>query len=337
MPTVKPKIAIVLANLGGPDSLGAVRPFLFNLFYDRAILRLPNPLRFFLALLISCAREKKARGIYFLLGGKSPLLQNTLAQARALKRSLEKDFDVLVVPVMRYWRPRARDVMDVLSAFNPDRVVFLPLYPQFSTTTTESSIKEWMSVAPQWAARTSVIDCYFANVNFIAAHQELIRPVLREASLIGVPRILFSAHGLPKKIVDGGDPYQKQIEATVALVMKKFEGVDFSICYQSRVGLMEWIGPSLGGELKRAAQEGLLVVVVPISFVSEHSETLVELDIEFAEKAREWGVAFYGRVPAIGAHPLFVKCLNELVRSLLKEPANLESYCLERLYRGLRL
>jgi len=324
---VRPKILIVLTNLGGPDSLKAVRPFLFNLFYDRAILRLPNPLRFLLAVFISLKRSKKSKEIYSLMGGRSPILKNTLEQARALKKSLEKDFEVLVVPAMRYWRPRAKDVLEVLEGFNPSKVVLLPLYPQFSTTTTLSSIEEWKRVAPQWQAKTMIRCCYFGDPDFIQAHQKLISPILEEAATHGVPRILFSAHGLPKKIVDDGDPYQDQIEATVTSIMKNFKNIDYVICYQSRVGSLEWIGPSIDEELKRAAKHNKAVVVVPVSFVSEHSETLVELDIDYAKKAKEWGISFYGRVPALGCDPSYIKCLENSARLLIEGGSILGQGC----------
>lgn len=316
---MKPKILVVLANLGGPSSLGGVRSFLFNLFYDKAILRVPNPVRFFLAAFISLGRLRKAKEIYSLLGGKSPILENTLKQAGALKKSLEKDFDVWVVPVMRYSRPRAKDALEVLRAFNPDWVVFLPLYPHFSTTTTQSSIKEWERVAPQWRSKTLIQDSYFDDPYFVGAHQMLIEPFLRGVAKGDAVRVLFSAHGLPQKVVDDGDPYQQQIESSVSSIMEKFKETDYAVCYQSRVGPLKWIGPSLEEELKRAAEECVGVVVVPISFVSDHSETLVELDIEYTEKAREWGVPFYKRVPALGCNTLFIKCLENNVRHLLRK------------------
>ena len=314
---MKPKILVILTNLGGPDSLDAVRPFLFNLFYDKAILNLPNPFRYLLARWISFARTKKARGIYSLIGGKSPILENTLCQARCLKAALEDDFEVVVVPLMRYWRPRAKDMLEVANAFGPTKIVLLPLYPQFSTTTTKSSIEEWQMVAHEWQSQTVIENCYFDDPDFIKAHQELIGPILTEATKHGAPKILFSAHGLPQKVIDGGDPYQIQVEATVASVMKAFEGVDYVVCYQSKVGKLKWLSPSTEEELKKAASEKRPVVIVPISFVSEHSETLVELDIDYATKAKEWGVPFYGRVPALGDNPLYIKCLENVVRRLV--------------------
>ncbi len=325
---MKQKIVVVLMNLGGPDSLVAVRPFLFNLFYDRAILNLPNPARYLLARYISFFRDKKARGIYSLIGGKSPILGNTLAQARSLKLALEDDFDVVVVPAMRYWRPRATNVLDAVKAFNPVKIVLLPLYPQFSTTTTKSSIQEWQKIAPEWQSRTVLECCYFKDRDFVRAHQELIKPILVEAKKHGAPRILFSAHGLPQKVVDVGDPYQKQTEASVAAIMQDFDGIEFVVCYQSKVGRLRWLTPTTEDELKKAGSQSIPVVVVPISFVSEHSETLVELDIDYAKKAKTWGVPFYGRVPALGDNPSYIKCLENAVRRLVVGKPTVRPDCL---------
>jgi ferrochelatase len=324
---MKQKIVVILMNLGGPDSLNAVRPFLFNLFYDKAILNLSTPLRYLLARWISFSRNKKARGIYSLIGGKSPILENTLNQARALKKSLENDFDVLVVPAMRYWRPRTTNALEVVNAFGPSKVVLLPLYPQFSTTTTKSSIEEWQKIAPQWQSKTVIECCYFKDPDFVKAHRELIKPIFIEAKKHGAPRILFSAHGLPQKVVDDGDPYQRQIEASVVAIMQGFDGADFVICYQSKVGRLKWLTPTTEDELKKAAAQSTPVVVVPISFVSEHSETLVELDIDYAKKAKTWGIPFYGRAPALGDNPSYIKCLENSVRRLVAEKITLEPGC----------
>ena len=310
----KPKIAVILANLGGPDSIAAVRPFLFNLFYDKAIINLPNPWRFLLAKWISFVRAPKAKKIYAQIGGKSPILKNTICQARCLKADLEDDYQVMVLPMMRYWRPRAIDVVEVLRVFNPEKIVLLPLYPQLSTTTTQSTLDEWAEVAKNWQDKTAVLNSHFEDPDFIKAHQELIKPILREACNHGRPKILFSAHSLPQKVIDGGDPYQMQIEASVSSIMAVFDCVNYAVCYQSKVGLLKWLKPSIDVELQLAALEKRPVVVVPISFISEHSETLVELDIYYANKARMLGIPFYGRVPALAEHPFYIKCLVNAVR-----------------------
>ncbi len=313
----KPKIAVILANLGGPDSINAVRPFLFNLFYDRAIIDLPNPFRFLLAHWISLTRLSKAKGIYSQMGGKSPILKNTLEQAKCLKAALESDYQVIVLPMMRYWRPRAQDVLDVLNVFKPEKIVLLPLYPQFSTTTTKSTLDEWSTIGKNWQTKTKILSNHYNDPDFIKAHQELIKPILVDAHSYGNPKILFSAHSLPQKVIDGGDPYQTQIEESVRFIMDAFSGVDYVVCYQSKVGSLKWLEPTIDAELQKSAFEQRPVVVVPISFVSEHSETLVELDIDYANKAKLLGIPFYGRVPALAKHPAYIKCLANAVKNLV--------------------
>jgi ferrochelatase len=312
----KTKIAVILANLGGPDSLSSVRPFLFNLFYDRAIIDLPNPWRFLLANWISLVRTQKAKGIYSKMGGMSPILKNTTIQAKCLEESLSDDYQVIVLPMMRYWNPRVAEVIDTLETFNPDKIILIPLYPQFSKTTTQSTIDEWNYLAAKWKSKTVVLKSHYDDHNFIKAHQELISPILSKAGAYGIPKILFSAHSLPQKVIDGGDVYQNQIEATASSIMKFFN-VDYVVCYQSKVGSLKWLEPTIDVELQKAAKEQRPVVIVPISFVSEHSETLVELDIDYANKAKELGIPFYGRVPALSNHPLYIKCLENAVRNNL--------------------
>ncbi len=322
----KPRIAVILANLGGPDALSAVRPFLFNLFYDSAIINLANPWRFLLAQWISLTRTPKSKKIYRQMGGKSPILKNTLSQARCLKAELaDSALDYQVLAMMRYWHPRAKDVVEVLRVFNPEKIILLPLYPQFSVTTTQSTLDEWGEVAKAWQDKTLVLPSHFNDPSFIKAHQELIKPILKGANNYGCPKILFSAHSLPQKVIDGGDPYQMQIEASVSAIMAVFDGVDYAVCYQSKVGSLKWLEPSIDVELQRAAVEKRPVVVVPISFISEHSETLVELDLDYANKARELGIPFYGRVPALAEHPLYIKCLANAVRKLVKINPGLNS------------
>ena len=312
----KTKVVVILANLGGPDSLSSVRPFLFNLFYDRAIIDLPNPWRFLLARWISFARAPKAKGIYSEIGGMSPILKNTTIQANCLEESLAGDYQVIVLPMMRYWNPRAAEVVDTLETFNPDKVILIPLYPQFSKTTTQSTIDEWNDIATKWKSKTFVLKSHYDDPDFIKSHQDLISPILSKARTHGTPKILFSAHSLPQKVIDGGDVYQNQIEATASSIMKFFD-VDYVVCYQSKVGALKWLEPTIDVELQKAAKEQRPVVIVPISFVSEHSETLVELDIDYATKAKELGIPFYGRVPALANHPLYIKCLENAVRNNL--------------------
>jgi len=313
------RVAVVLFNLGGPISLDAVEPFLFNLFHDPAIIRVPQPLRWLLATLISKRRAPVARDIYAKMGGSSPIVGQTQNQAAALKTALNGDgthFETFVA--MRYAAPRATDIVEQVKRFRPNKIVLLPLYPQFSTTTTRSSLREWRTVAREREldAPVATICCYPQDQGFIAAQAALIAESVAKLPPNVRFRLLFSAHGLPKKIVAGGDPYQGQVDKTAKALAEKLhrEHLDWRVTYQSRVGPMAWIGPATDEEIKQAGREGLALVVAPIAFVSEHSETLVELDIEYAKLAAASGVPHYLRVPAVGTHPEFIAGLASLVR-----------------------
>ena len=312
------KTAVVLFNLGGPDSKQAVRPFLFNLFNDPAIISVPNPMRFFLAKLISKKRAPVAAEIYDHIGGKSPILENTALQADALEKELNKTGETKIFIAMRYWHPFAWETVEEVKKYKPDHIILLPLYPQFSTTTTGSSFKDWDKCAKKIGLQvpTSKICCYPTQQKFIEAHAEMIAPYYEAAKQFGNPRILFSAHGLPEKIVKNGDPYQAQVEATTQAILKLLTVEDSINCYQSRVGPLKWIGPSTDDEIKRAGADGVPVVLVPIAFVSEHSETLVELDVEYAELAHEHGVKYYARVPTLSVADGFIQALAESCRAV---------------------
>lgn len=318
------RTAVVLFNLGGPDGPAAVAPFLFNLFSDPAIIRLPNPLRWLVARLISRRRAPQARAIYDRIGGASPLLAQTKAQATALDAALADLGAVRVFIAMRYWHPRADRTAAEVRAWAPDRVVLLPLYPQFSTTTTASSLAEWRRVAAKagLVVPTHAVCCYPDDTGLIAAQAALVRDAWQAAKAHGQPRVLFSAHGLPKKIVAAGDPYQWQVERTAAAIVSAagLPELDWSICYQSRVGPLEWIGPLTESEIERAGRDRVPLVVVPVAFVSEHSETLVELDLDYRERARVAGVPAYFRVPTVGTRPEFIAGLAHVVRSALERP-----------------
>jgi len=287
------RIAVVLFNLGGPDDQATVRPFLFNLFNDPAIIGLPGLVRTPLARLISSRREKSAQANYALMGGGSPLLPETRRQAAALEAALAArlpDDEVRAFIAMRYWNPMTEETAAEVTAFGPDEIVLLPLYPQFSTTTTDSSLKLWNAVyAGSGDSRT--VCCWPEAHGWIEAQAAAIAEKLDEAGDRPV-RVLFSAHGIPEKLVSGkGDPYQEQVESTVAAVVARLgeqgRSIDHAICYQSRVGPLKWLGPSTPEALEQAARDGKGAVVVPIAFVSEHVETLVELDIEYRELAHQ--------------------------------------------------
>lgn len=325
------KTAVVLFNLGGPDSLETVRLFLFNLFNDPAIIDLPAPVRWLVAQAISRRRATVARDIYAHLGGGSPLLSNTVAQAEALEAELQGRWhrqgrEARVFVAMRYWHPRSDETARKVRGYGPDELVLLPLYPQFSTTTTGSSLRDWHEAAGSVSLQvpSKAVCCYPVQPGFISAVASRIRPALAEASRAGRPRVLLSAHGLPKKIVAAGDPYQWQTERTAAAIVEALkskdrneDGFDWVVCYQSRVGPLEWIGPYTDAEIERAGRDGVPVVVAPIAFVSEHSETLVELDIDYRRLAGESGVPLYVRAPTVGTAAGFVGGLADLVITTL--------------------
>jgi len=235
------KIAIILFNLGGPDSLDTMQPFLQNLFGDPAILRLPALIRRPLASFLASRRAPKARAIYAKIGGSSPILGQTEAQARALEEAFGSAHEWRGYVCMRYWHPMTEAVVRSVERFAPDRIVLLPLYPQFSTTTTASSFKAWNDAATS-KVPTKTIESYPTEPGFIAASVELVKQGLADAGA-GPRRVLFSAHGLPERVIKAGDPYQTQVEQTAKAIADGLGEIDWSICYQSRVGPLKWIGP----------------------------------------------------------------------------------------------
>ena len=311
------KCAVVLMNLGGPDKQESVQPFLFNLFNDPAIISVPRPLRWFLAQVISRKRAPVARLIYEKLGGGSPLLQETEAQARALERSLGADYRVFLS--MRDWHPRSHEAVNAVLSYDPERIVLVPLYPQYSTTTTGSSVGDWNKAAAELGLQkpTAVVGCYATNPLFISAHVKLIKRFLEPSKPNRSQKVLFSAHGLPEKIIAKGDPYQSQVESTAKAIVQELAcpHLEWEVCYQSRVGPLRWIGPSTEELITEAGALGKSLVVVPIAFVSEHSETLVELDIEYADLARRAGVHSYQRVPTLGISDDFMLALGNMAKS----------------------
>ena len=310
------RVAVVLFNLGGPDGPDAVRPFLFNLFRDPAIIGAPAFVRLPLAALISTTRAPSARRNYAIMGGASPLLPETEAQSDALLARLtaqDPDTDYRTFIAMRYWKPFTEVTARAVADYQPDHVVLLPLYPHFSTTTTGSSVKAW-SRAYRGPGQVHTVCCYPTADGFIDAHAARILQCWKDAGSPAGVRLLFSAHGLPEKVIQAGDPYQSQIEATAAAVAARLgEGWDWQVCYQSRVGPLKWIGPSTTDAIQKAAADGKGVLVTPIAFVSEHVETLVELDHEYAELAKAQGVTPYLRAPALGISEAFIGTLSDAV------------------------
>jgi ferrochelatase len=310
------KIAIILYNLGGPNSLKEVKKYLFNLFYD--VIILPNPFRWILAKLISMLRENKAKGIYMNIGGKSPLLEETISQANSLQKLFndqEETNKYKVFVAMQCWKPRFEDIYQEIIDFNPEKIITIPLYPQLSSVTTGKSIEKINNVFNLHKEKIKHICCYFDDKKFIESHIELIKKTInsnfKEKETY---RILFSAHGLPQILVDRGDPYQYQIENMVNLLVEnlKIKNLDWKITYQSRVGKIKWLGPDTENEINIAGKEGKNLVIVPISFVSEHVETLVELDIEYKEIADHYKIKF-ARVPTLQNNEKYMESLKQMI------------------------
>lgn len=349
----KKKVAVVLFNLGGPDSLKSVRPFLFNLFYDKYIIRLINPFRYLIAKLISTLRNKTAQEIYSNTGNKSPILEETENQRQSLEEMLNdsQEGDIVnstnhsdncsykVFIAMRHWHPFSYEAIDKIKEFSPDEIILLPLYPQLSTTTSISSIEDFKD---NWSTRYKESDsapkpiikticCYPLDDKFISAHAQLLMDKIKLLQNKENFRILFSAHGLPEKIIEQGDPYQWQVEQTVSKLVEeiksslnanaesgsgnlvKIDDLDYKVTYQSRVGPVEWLKPNTEDEIELAIEENKSLIIVPIAFVSEHVETLVELDIEYGEIAIKGGIE-YLRVPTLSVNKLFIESLSDMVK-----------------------
>lgn len=321
----KQRSAVVLFNLGGPDSLEAVRPFLYNLFSDPDIFRLP--LGFLtqrpFAWLISARRAPSAARGYAALGGRSPLLDNTRKQADALKRALGGDVDVHIC--MRYWHPLTAQVVADLKRGDYARVVLLPLYPQYSLTTTGSSYNEFQRECrrQRYSPRVAFIRQWHDQPDFLDA---VVETIVAEAQKLPEPvpariELLFSAHGLPQKLVDAGDPYEQQVQATYAAVRARLGWPHTTLCYQSRVGPLKWLQPYTEDVIRQKAGAGARqVLVYPIAFVSDHVETLYELGVQYAEIARRLGIPHYRVVPALNDHPRLIAALKKLVEAALAQP-----------------
>lgn len=300
--------AVVLMSMGGPDSLDAVYPFLRNLFDDPHIIPAPWPIRKILSWHIARKRTPFAQENYRVLGGKSPLLEQSLAQASELQNFFNKN-ETKIFVCMRYWHPFSKDVAKEVEKFNPDEVILLPLYPQYSTATTLSCFEDWEK---NCKIKNRKICCYPTEPGFIAAISRLLKNGLLDKEK---PVVLFSAHGLPVSMVKAGDPYQFQIEQTVAAVIKEFPNLNYRICYQSRVGPKEWLKPYTDEEIIKESKAGNDVIIVPVAFISEHSETLYELDIEYGNLAKENNAKSYTRVRTVEISPEFIEGLSKLIKT----------------------
>lgn len=335
------KKAVVLFNLGGPDGLESVRPFLSNLFNDPAILSVPKILRSLLAWFIAWRRTPTAQEIYQHLGGKSPLLEQTNMQADALEKILrEKGDEWRVFVAMRYWHPLTPEVVASVKAFAPDEIILVPLYPQYSSATSGSSLKLWEEESEKQNLTCPVraLCCYPEEAGFISSLAQRVGTTLSQIVHYPKVRVLLSAHGLPERMIRAGDPYQDHVEKTCRALISKVQSArpeikntEWVICYQSRVGPLRWIGPATDDEIKKAGHENIPVVVVPVSFVSEHSETLVELDIEYRKLAQEHGVPAYRRVMTVQCDAPFIKGLAQQIHRTLDLGCVMRSHQDERI------
>jgi ferrochelatase len=325
------RIGVVLFQLGGPDSLESIEPFLYNLFCDPDIIDFPfaRIARQPLARLISMRRARHVAHHYAEIGGKSPILAFTQRQAEALESELRREFDARVVVAMRYWHPLTEEAIEELAAHAPEEVVLLPLYPQYSKTTTGSSINEWnRRFQPNgWNPRVHVVTEFYRETAYLDAVTAAIDASLRDFENPADVDMVFSAHSVPVAVIDRGDPYQRQIEHTVDLVWERGRWpARRHLCYQSKVGASKWLRPSMHETLRSLSAAGSRnVLVVPISFVSDHVETLHEINIEHREQARSLGIEDYRMMPGLNDSREFIAALAGLVRNRIQAPQLLTS------------
>jgi len=331
------KVAVVLFQLGGPDSRDAVEPFLYNLFCDEDIIDFPGAFlaRKLLAKMISSRRSKPIASHYAEIGGSSPINPLTALQARALEFNLRQEgLPATVFTAMRYWHPFTREVAESIRDGSFSQIVLLPLYPQFSRATTFSSVNEWNRQAKRLgltAIDTRLICCYPNHPLLIEAFVDRIDTALRRFEGIDPSDItlIFSAHGVPLSFIRKGDPYKLQVEETVRRVMDRGRWSSLhTLCYQSKVGPQKWLAPSLVSTIREFAHAGKKnAVVVPIAFVTEHIETLHEINIEVREEAHHLGIKRFELMPALNDHPAFIQCLADLVLSTIRGSERTTSKC----------
>ena len=323
------RVGVLLLNLGGPDRLEDVRPFLYNLFSDPEIIRLPVPwLQSPLAWLISTSRAKKSQANYQQIGGGSPLRRITEEQARALQKQLSQHGqDAEVYVGMRYWHPFTEEAIAQVKRDGIDKLVVLPLYPHFSISTSGSSFRLledlWQEDSALQKINYTVIPSWYDSPGYLEAMADLIAQKLDQLANPDQAHVFFSAHGVPVSYVEEvGDPYQREIEACAQLIMQRLGRPNaYTLAYQSRVGPVEWLKPYTEDAIKELAEKGVQdLVVVPLSFVSEHIETLQEIDMEYREVAEEAGIERFSRVPALNTHPVFINDLANLVINALNAP-----------------
>jgi ferrochelatase len=324
------RLGVLLLNLGGPEQLSDVRPFLFNLFSDPEIIRIPiTALQKPLAWFISSTRAKKSQANYEKIGGGSPLRRITEAQAKEIESQLQaQGEDAKVYIGMRYWYPFTEEALEQIKRDGVEKLVILPLYPQFSISTSGSSFrllqKIWRenpSLQPPWY---TVIPGWYNLPGYLQAMADLIAKEIDKCPEPEQAHVFFSAHGVPVSYVEeAGDPYQQEIEECAKLIMETLgRKNDYTLAYQSKVGPVEWLQPYTEDAIPKLAEKGIKdLVVVPISFVSEHIETLEEIDIEYREIAEEAGIETFNRVPALDTHPIFIQAMVDLVLKVANAPS----------------
>lgn len=322
------RIGVLLLNLGGPDKLKDVRPFLYNLFADPEIIRLPSPwLQAPLAWLISTLRAKKSQENYKKIGGSSPLRRITESQAQALQEQLRQDGHQINVYIgMRYWHPFTEEAIAQIKQDKVEELVILPLYPQFSISTSGSSFRLlerlWKADPELQKIKYTVVPSWYNCPGYLQAMANLIGQTIDQVSDPSQAHVFFSAHGVPVSYVEeAGDPYQREIEDCAALIMNRLSRANsYTLAYQSRVGPVEWLQPYTDEAIEDLAENGVKeLVVVPISFVSEHIETLEEIDMQYREIADQAGIETFARVPAPDTDPTFIKALADLVMQALRD------------------
>ena len=322
-------IGIVLFQLGGPDTPEAIEPFLYNLFSDPDIIDFPlaKVARPVLAKLISKGRARKVTRHYAQIGGASPIRKLTAQQASALEDELRKTIDARVFVAMRYWRPFTSEAIERIRQAGCDELILLPLYPQYSSTTTGSSFNEWEKRCRERNFRlpSRRIRQFFAFEPYLDSLAERINETMRGFDPGEQPHLVFSAHSVPTSVIEAGDPYKRQIEATVRLVVERAGWTNpLTVCFQSKVGNQKWLRPSLRETISDLGGKNVKnMLVVPIAFVSDHVETLAEIDIEAREEAAERGIRHFEMMPGLNDSPAFIQALASLVLLAVREKPEL--------------
>lgn len=315
------KTAVLLLQMGGPDSIEAVEPFLFNLFSDRDIIRIgPAFLQPLIARFIARRRAPRSADFYEQIGGRSPIRELTELQARALESLLGPEFRCFVA--MRYWKPSTIEALAAIKREGISRIIAVSLYPHYSRATTGSSINELKRVLALSESEFSVsyIDRFYDHPLYIDALAARIEEGLAGFGERGMAHLLFSVHSLPQSLIEAGDPYLDHILETIRLVMERFDDMDYHLAFQSKAGPVKWLEPSTEEMLRNLANAGCEnLLVVPLSFVSDHIETLYEIDIQYGEEARALGIGNFRRSPSLNDSPIFIECLAELVLKSMKD------------------